>query len=334
MSQQKLNKYFTISSQYSTTIKKCFIYDPENFRAFFDYKPNENDIYLNSKCKNKVKLFYRPPPNNFLNSFKNDLTIPIISNVYSIPLLKSNLQKAIRRGDNNVAIETTIALLNLNSLEFFRRLAIIFIEDVCLFDSYSIIIWFMMTEDDYKINNFDFYIIINIIINLCNCNEYYEQSHESFEESIEINNEIFQYSDSLLSLYYRYLYGGMAGDMNMLLNAIYYYDKNNQKIKITNYENILTINEKIKILSNEVRIILASIDFHCFPKMLVILSKLTRLNKEMIKKIIWDVSSGVNYRKIFTIKKSEMQKTTYEWQLIQQHIEDVRILCINDELNT
>jgi len=329
--QQKLNKYFTISTQYSSSIKKCFIYDPEKFTAFFDYQPAENDIYLNSKCNNKIKLFYRPPSEEFLNSFQNELIKPNVSNSYSIPLLKSNLQKAIRRGDNIVAIETTIILLNLNCVEFFRRLAIIFIEDVCLFDSFPIIIWLMITEDDYKINNLDFYIIINIIINLCDCNEYYDQSHESFNDFTKFNHEKLQHSNCLLSLYYRYLYGGMSGDMNMLLNAIHYYDQNINEIKITNYENIAKINEKNKMLSNEVRIITASIDFHCFPQMLVILSKLTRLNKDVIRKNIWDVLSCINYRKLFTIENSERKKRTYEWQLIEQHIEDVRILCMNDE---
>ena len=142
MQQAKLDNYFKIIPKYDERNKKCFIYDPLNCKAFFDTKPEPTDKYITLKIG--IRLFYREPPADL------DITIPTIKCDYGVPLIKSNLQKAIRRRDNSIAIQSTLALIQKDPMELLRRLPIIYIEDVCLMDSYSIVVWLMMAAPSTK----------------------------------------------------------------------------------------------------------------------------------------------------------------------------------------
>ena len=120
------------------------------------------DKYITEKLG--IKLFYRCAEK------EKDITIPKIVCKYSIPLVKSNLQKAIRRCDSQIAFQSTLVLLQCAPMELLRRLPIIYIEDVCLMDSYPIIIWLMMADRDYgTLKNRD----IDIILNIDEINELY-----------------------------------------------------------------------------------------------------------------------------------------------------------------
>ena len=81
-----------------------------------------------------------------------------------MPLIKSNLQKAVRRCDNQIAIQSALVLIQMAPMELLRRLPIIYIEDVCLMDSYSIVVWLMMADKDYSaLKKRDIDIILNIV---------------------------------------------------------------------------------------------------------------------------------------------------------------------------
>lgn len=167
MLQSKLDKFFNIKIKHSSTHKKCFIYDPDNYKAFFDYSPSSHkDTFVTNKSG--LTLYYRKSTNHNIR----DIAIPDVSfNTKNIPLLKSNLQKAIRRCELDIAINTSLALLKLAPTEFFRRLPIIVIEDVALIDTFPIIIWFMIADKDYKLCDYDIDILLNIIWNLCNISD-------------------------------------------------------------------------------------------------------------------------------------------------------------------
>ena len=68
MQQAKLDNYFKIIPKYDERNKKCFIYDPLNYKAFFDTKPEPTDKYITLKIG--IRLFYREPPADL------DITIP------------------------------------------------------------------------------------------------------------------------------------------------------------------------------------------------------------------------------------------------------------------
>ena len=58
--------------------------------------------------------------------------------------------------------------------------------------------------------------------------------------------------------------------------------------------------------------------------MLTILSKMTEINKELIKELIWFAESGYNIRKPFTLETSKIYEERREWRKIQICLDDVR----------
>ena len=311
--QQKLDNYFKIIPKYDDRNKRCFIYDPTNYKAYFDFKPEPTDKYITTKLN--VKLFYRKPIE------ERNINIPTIECKYSVPLIKSNLQKAVRRCDSQIAIQSTLALIQMAPLELLRRLPIIYIEDVALMDSYSIITWLMMADKDYgRLTNTDIDIILHCVNSLCECKSFFPYVKNNLNYAF--THETLQFcpnSSQLLSLYYRSEYGGLKGDMQMLKVAIDYYRMHPTEMKLTEYNKI-----NYNAIEREIEVLVEAIDFHCYPHMLSILNKITYIDKETIKMCIWFVESGYNVRKPETQQSSKEYEERNEWKKIEKHLEDVR----------
>jgi hypothetical protein len=310
--QRKLESYFKITSEYNTKIKKCFIYDPANYRAFYCIMPEPGDQYITQKAS--TKLYYRP-------TLEPQINIPKISCTYSIPLVKSNLQKAIRRGDTVIAIQSAIALIQSSPMELLRRLPIIYIEDVCLMDSYSIVVWLMMADKDYgPLKPRDIDILLHIVKSLCTCMTYFPYKKNDYNYAFT-HESLLSERDEILSIYYRSLYGGMHGDMQMLKTSIDYYRTHPGEIMKTEYNTI-----DYSQIEPEIDILMEAIDFHPYPQMLHMLQQRTRLPKDTIKEYIWFVESGYN------IRKPEIH-TEYKfspiWTKIEKLLEEVRYELIS-----
>lgn len=319
--QTKLNNYFKLTIKHNELSKKCFIYDPENTKAYFDYKPLDTDTFISTVTKNKIKLYYRSP------------TIPIVIPLYpkiqtnaSVPLLKSNLQKAIRRNEAEIAVSSALAIIQKEPMEFLRRLPIIYIEDVCLINSYPISVWLMMASE-YSLTNLDIHILLNIVYNLCLVQDYYDnaRSHNCNRNVFKISHEYLETHaqetvfNSLLSLYYRSEYGGMKGDMLMLRNSIYYYYNNPEQIMLS-----MELNPGIQFNINECKILNEAIDFHPFPHIIQSLIKQTGLEFEEIKICIWFAESGVNFRKKETLDNSKIYLEGETWKKIKYKLNIIR----------
>ena len=316
MQQRKLDSFFKITINHNERNKKCFIYDPENYKAFFATKPLDTDTFIANKSG--VKLYYR-----YMKP--KDIKVPIIDADYCIPLLKSNLQKAVRRCENKIAIQSSLAILQKEPMELLRRLPIIYIEDVCLMDSFPITVWLMMADKDYRMTTTDIDIILNIVNSLCNCREYFDfRSNDNiYNFSHEMLQDYENYNE-LLSIYYRSEYGGMKGDMQMLKTSIDHYINNPMESQKTVFNSI-----NYDKLNGELEILVEAIDFHPFPQMLNTIAKLTDIDKEIIKKCIWFVESGYNVRKCDTITNSNLYEERKEWKIIQKYLDDVRSDLIN-----
>ena len=312
MQQQKLESFFKIRINHNERNKKCFIYDPANYKAFFTSKPLDTDTFV--VTKSNVKLYYR------FQTPKN-ITIPTINVDFSIPLLKSNLQKAIRRCENDIAIQSALAIIQEKPMEFLRRLPIIYIEDVCLLDSYPIVVWLMMADKDYTLTTTDVDILLNIVNSLCHYKDYFDDREKINKKTLFSHESLQDYENchELLALYYRSEYGGMKGDMQMLKNAISYYIDYPSKTRKTLYGWI----DYAKIDTN-LEILVEAIDFHPYPQMLPILSRMTQLEKDLIKEFIWYAESGYNIRKPFTLESSKIYTERREWSRISSCLDSVR----------
>lgn len=301
--QKRLSDYFQLTIKYNDK-KTCFIYDPLNKRAFFASSPLPTDTFIVKKCG--LQLFYRdailycPYP------------IPSVNSDASIPLLKSNLQKAIRRQHTDIACQSALAIFNQSPVDLMRRLGIIYIEDVCLQDSYSIIVWWMMSDTHYKYTIYDQSVLISIIVSLCNCVTVYEEDSED-----NIDSNIDSNIDAVEALHYRHLYGGTKGDMAMIQKAFMYYKAFPEKVVSADYNAIWpNMNYEVEILEE-------SIDFHVYPIMLTILSKKTGIDPSIIKEAIWKTESRLNVR-----KKQVNDTDSQIWEKIARHITSVRYAVI------
>jgi hypothetical protein len=313
MSQSKLHEFFDVS--YNSNDKRCFIYDPDNRRAFFDYSPEKTDVFVIKTSS--VSLFYRP---SIIANNEEFMGIDNKTNI-DVPLLKSNLQKAIRRKDKKTAISTMITMLSKSSTELFRRLPIIYIEDVCLMTSFPIVVWFMMTDKEYIIKNLDVFILANIIISLCDTDEVYDDPSFDItteEEDLFGINKPNENDDAILALKIRSKYGGMKGDITLLKEAIVHY-KRGRIIVDTEWSDKIVYSHNVEVLPE-------AIDFHPYPQMLRDINKATHIQRELVKKTIWLAESGVNYRKPHTIILSDNAKKSSVWPKIKKALDEWRLV--------
>jgi hypothetical protein len=239
----------------------------------------------------------------------------------NISLIKSNLQKSIRRKLEDIALHSTMEMIiSGKSLDLLRRLTIISIEDVHINKYYCIIVWYYIAlSKKYILTNFDVDFIFSYVKLLCNI--------DLFHEYIDINkndiNKNYKLSDlcnndNCVALYLRLQFGGFNGEkllINNILSCII-----NNKIDVYDYEILIN---KYQLYKTELDILSCSIDFHCFPKMPEkVLLKIKNdnsdinLNENDICKYIWTYDSNINVRKKTIRIKNENNITPDIWYKI------------------
>jgi len=211
----------------------------------------------------------------------------------NVPVLKSNLQKCIRRRLTIEALRTAYCLMANDFQSFIRRLPILMIEDVILNKCFSTLIWMMIAYPKWKPATCHVEWLLGVVHFLTTCNK----ADIPCKSKIISNNT--NYLDSIYSLQIRKSFGGLSGDITMINKYIITWNnrfiKNNipieffQKIKIINLESLHEFNK------NDIQI--SAIDFHCYKIMITwIYDKFPNYEEEDIKKAIWFGSSGFNIR--------------------------------------
>jgi hypothetical protein len=161
-------------------------------------------------------------------------TLNKINSKINIPILKSNLQKCIRRSKVRKAVRTGNFLLEFDPNQILRRLAIIYIEDVMIDNYFNNIVWYMAAvSKGYILNQQDKCIILNIIRHLAKSGvkeELPKADNLNYKEYfLEINSEILDNNFNIIwSLILRKKYGGMKGDIKMINGALNTYS--NKKV--------------------------------------------------------------------------------------------------------
>lgn len=368
--QSKLNQFFKVSQKSTSDAKKCFIYIEESRKAIFTSASEIGDVCDQFICaKSGLKLYYRSPtgtptgtPAGSLSSsgiLSSNAAVPSLPPPFTkdsrnlIPLLKSNLQKAVRRCRPDIAVPTARYLIEHDRVSFLRRLPIIVIEDVCLVDSFPLLIWFMIAaEKDYILTPCDINILLSIVRHLCEIRDFYDDSwtktsassvpDPTHESLVSFGTE---YRDILLAIHYRSLYGGMKGDMRMLVHSIEYYKAHPREIKHWAWEpmKISLVEENLDLSSSSsmIEILPEAIDFHPYPEMIGFIYQKCVASEEMlghtnysypainprtIKETIWFAESGYNIRKPSTIENSEKFKKSFHWNFIKQYVDQYRSL--------
>lgn len=278
-------------------------------------------------------------------------------NYYPLGLLKSNLQKCVRRNKVDKAVKTAYQLINQNINEFLRRLIIIIVEDSIIHPDMLFCMWlYMAITKGYTIQSHQVYKLLKIVydITLCNCKDViinnfefilYKQSCKKKIINDEENEIIDKLDKCCLSMLLRTLYGGMDGDMNMLKSSVKIWKNRilkNKKIWIDFLSYIWDFkkfNIEYYFFCNK-DILIEAIDFHSFgdPFLHKIMEIHTDLSQIDIKKSIWHFRSGINNKTCICNKKNytdpfseedkneEKEKYVEIWNKIKNDVDRISIL--------
>lgn len=242
----------------------------------------------------------------------------------NIHLLKSHLQKSIRRKDYNKAIQTAKHLIDIDPIQFLRRFSIIFIEDVSLNKHYPTLIWLLIAVSSkkltLKLNHIEW--LLGLVHLACSCpyQEHYPKI-ENVVDKIKILQPHLEKDkkDIINSLLIRATYGGMGSDMNMILNAAYCWCnrfKNDKKWETYYNKDVRTICINVKPLQHN-EWILSAIDYHCFPKML---EWIEEFEEDYKKRLMWHFSSKINYRPFYNPFNEKHDLDENDWIKIRKQV--------------
>ena len=247
------------------------------------------------------------------NSEKWNPTFKNCDNNWCIPILKSNLQKAVRQMNLNEAIQSGLELAILDPNALLRRLPIIAVEDVTLIKGTSVIICLMMMKKKYfTVKEITF--IIKYITTLCYLDKTF-YNNENIKPT-EINIEDRMKNIELEMLFVRISYGGMKSDLIMLERAINFFEKE----IIEDFMNLIDEPEMPEVIDFKHAILLSSLDFHPNPWILNYIARNTRLSKERIKELIWHGESALNIRKQDICEKAKLTKKEPDWKRILPYL--------------
>lgn len=225
-----------------------------------------------------------------------------------INLLKSNLQKCVRRRKVIEGIKTAYQLVKADPKEIFRRWPVICIEDAVCCTAFPALIWIATAlHYEYNLKTTDLQLFLNSVASILKDDRCDDFSTEIPPSVLEINN-FNTYPLIVQALLIRASLGGMKHDMNMLLNsAQLWLEKNNFEIHSTKHTEKLDP-ETIKSITDD-DILPQSNDFHVSRKNLDLYNRGDYSDEEMIK-AIWYHSSGVIFRT--SIRDGSTRKASFE----------------------
>jgi hypothetical protein len=230
---------------------------------------------------NNTKIIYSGDRLYMFNRDKDKKETP----AQLFPLLKSNLQKQVRRGELESIITASI-MLDLNDFEL---LSIIAGEDVELSVETSVIVWYMTAVSKGLIlSPLDKEFILNYVYSCTIYPKCRRLELKNFDLLYLKGNELHPDREKIDAILFRNCFGGLCNDLPMMdrLCKDFLYSGNRLK-SILQIRPIL--NAKLKILDS-------AIDFHIYPNLITLIEQDTKISPEVIKKTIWECSSRINFR--------------------------------------
>lgn len=320
---EHINQYFCFELKYKYNyLSNAFWSDkkPDGFCLLKTVKWKIGHLTKNIFICYKRNLFIKKEKKLFEHYKEIDIDIK------NIPILKSNLQKCIRRNLVNKSLKTAYNLMEIDFTQFIRRLAIIMLEDCVLDSSITTIIWMTSALPEWEPNLIDKSWLLGVVYLLSKCKkrELVKQNIKfnilNFEK--KINNMKIIPKSIIYSLQFRKSYGGMKGDMEMISYFSYlWYERfiGNYQINLNYLNNIRMIKLDIPMSINDIEI--SCIDFHIFPIDKLIHKKFPLYSEKIIKDAIWYNSSSISNKNINSEKiqkKTLNKKYVKVWLKIKQ----------------
>lgn len=274
--------------------------------------------------------------------------LPTPFKVYDLGLLKSGLQKAVRRNETEKAMYIAWQLLCQEPKQFLKRFAIIVMEDAILHPDYPMLVWIMISHlQSWNLTEFQVEFLLKMVYEVASCN--YRDKYYHYKEEVDIDVE--EMDEYIMSFYLRIKKEGMKGDMEMLKSQMIIWKDRFTKDR-TNWMEFIKSAYKIDVDFNlikelmnkrpflqEKHYILEGIDFHCYPILIdkcydLIKKENNEITKDDIKKSVWFHKSGVSFKKFIMkddfnkieINEEEDQgkeKTQKTWDVVEKYWDQV-----------
>lgn len=227
--------------------------------------------------------------------------------------LKSHLQKAVRRSCIGKALKTAVHFLDIDPVDFLRRLCIIAIEDALPLDGYSTLVWMMAASSkEYSLTNSHVGWLLGYVHDLAKCGYYEQFGKETITplKSLKLFKQEQAGRNLCYSIMLRHNYGGMRGDKEMCHAATVMWQN-----RFSTKSRFLTLLERSPIFItfptaplHKGEWILAAIDFHCYPGICDKLwEKHDIYTTEQIKQAIWHCSSCVTNKRNIAADEGQRQ---------------------------
>jgi hypothetical protein len=332
-------KYFHLYIDKDTNTPHATFTDivPSNAKYVYQFKWTFTEMYLDLCIDNDLLL-----TSDMASQASQALqtSLPTKLSKSEISILKSHLQKAVRRAKTEAALATTIIMLENDPIGVLRRLPIIVVEDVCLFSDFPVLLWLMCYYSSDSKHNIPMYWkdwLLRMVQWLCEatekdpypvleCDPMKLSDVKSSNMSINMSNMSNKIRDLIFAMQLRRSYGGMSCDCDMITKYswVWLLRSNNNDIKNpssnSNYfkeldrkfpTNLIKGISELKLTRDN--FILPAIDFHCYPGMVQELKdaymslKKEVISETKIKNVIWYCSSSLNVREPKAIDPEYME---------------------------
>jgi len=238
----------------------------------------------------------------------------------SVGVLKSLLQKSIRRNMSCAAVFLTIEMLVKSRHDLFRRLPVIVLEDSFLHQDFAYLVWIMAACAKGFIPSTPHIRRLLMIVHqvaavpyLDSVNSTNLEGEQAFDfESLDcsIQQNTHRASTTLIrAMMYRADFGGMGGDIRMIIRHAGFWSRRLRSNADAWLELLAKIHQDGGRLAcqteapERVTIPIAGVDFHCCPWMLDQIE--SEADTGVVKRAMWECHSSINHRKALPASKLE-----------------------------
>jgi hypothetical protein len=250
-----------------------------------------------------VTLCCSDVPNN------TPFVIPKETVYHNVALIRSLLQKCVRRQLTDLALRTAWHFIKMDAQAFIRRLFVIMLEDVDIHPCLSTIVWLTSaTSKGYSLTESQVKWLMGIVKYLCEDSRKFYRGRlygdkldiRRLLRNIGVSHVDDSQRDVLYSILFRSGYGGLPGDLCMFYDyAVTWLEKFTlgQQLMCPPIQELSLNFSPLKLQEILTDGVVVSADFHCFPQILTTLVEyFPQFTELQIKKAIWEYSSKINTR--------------------------------------
>ena len=250
----------------------------------------------------------------------------------NLSVLKSNLQKCVRRKLSSKAIKSALAIYSISPIELLRRLPVIMVEDAIPVASFTTIVWFMMAvSKGYVMSESQVSWLMGVVYMMCksiDTNIRYPSLDRAADAS-SLKGLNFPQRDLIFAMRFRKSFGGMTGDIKMFESASAWWTKKfrDEGWELRDPEVPQLDLDTIDYSNPKTFIIHPAIDQHCFnfiPRK--IHQKYPHISEKQISGAIWLCRSRINKRRESLAPPKEFEDI---WKVIAPEVENLSVWVID-----